>query len=235
MKVVTVSNRIPTEPYYCWHAFMESLRRFHYTPIVLGLGEPWNGLMTPPRKMRDWLRNGNATDEIIIMCDSWDLVFADSPDAIEEEFKNLTSTRLLWNAEKTQWPDTGLNFPDVGTPYRYLNSGFVVGYASTLLKVIDMMNIDAIPDDHTNAAGVRVEPNHQEYFQRIYVENPALMAIDRSATICQALHAVEPDELDLTGNQIQNTITKSYPMVFHMNGTKETWRDKILTKLELPL
>jgi hypothetical protein len=234
MKIVTVSNKIPTEPYYCWPAFLESLRRFGYTPIVLGMGEPWKGLMTPPRKVREWLRQGNATDEIIIMCDSWDLVFAASPAAIEEEFKNLSSAPLLWNAEKTLWPDVGLKFPDVGTPYRYLNSGFVVGYAGALLEIIEAMDIDSIPDDHTNDAGVRIEPNHQEYFQRFFAEHPDSMTIDRDAVICQALHAVEPEELDMSQEKIQNTITKSYPMVFHMNGTKETWRDKILTKLNLP-
>lgn len=234
MKVVTVSNRIPTEPYYCWPAFIESLRRFNYTPIVLGMGEPWKGLMTPPRKMRDWLR-ANNTDEIIIMCDSWDLVFATNPDYIEQEFKRITSARLLWNAEKNQWPATEFNFPEVGTPYRYLNSGFVVGYANSLLQVIEEMEIDSIPDDHTNAAGVRIEPNHQEYFQQAFVYGSLPQVIDSEVRICQALHAVAPEELDLTGEYIQNTITKSFPMAFHMNGTHETWRDKILTKLGLPL
>lgn len=234
MKVLTVSNKIPTQPYYCWEAFHESLRRFDHTPLVLGMGKGWGGLMTKPRRIKSWLQQ-NVKNEIIIVCDCWDVVFAVDPKEIFEEFISSPHMHILWNAEKNLFPDSPLNFPDTGTPYRYLNSGFSIGYDFAYLSLLEKMNLDAIPDDHIDEQGNRVNPNDQFYFQQAFIDQLVPMALDKDVKFCQTLHAVAPEELDLTGERIQNTITKSFPMVFHMNGQKELWRDKILTKLNLPL
>ena len=241
MKVVTVSNKVPTAPYYCWEAFHESLRRFGFNPIVLGMGEHYGGLMTRPRKAREWLR-ANLSDEIVIICDSWDIVFARDPRQIENEFLNIryrhskeNPIKLVWNAEKTFFPeDHTLDFPECGTPYRYLNSGFAVGPANAHLELLEALNLDSIPDDHINEKGEQINPFEQPLVQAAFCKQVIPMLLDTDVRICQCLHAVTPEELDFTGERIQNTITKSFPMVFHMNGQKETWRDKILTKLNLP-
>lgn len=52
IQVVTVSNRMPTEPYYHFGAFLKSLEKFGVQPVVLGWNQPWNGLMTKPRLLR---------------------------------------------------------------------------------------------------------------------------------------------------------------------------------------
>jgi hypothetical protein len=66
-EIVTVANRIPSrerEPYYRPDVFFESLRRFAITPgaglTVLGMNEEWRGLMTKPRRLRNWLRAGGV-------------------------------------------------------------------------------------------------------------------------------------------------------------------------------
>ncbi len=235
MKILTVSNKIPTAPYYCWKAFHESLKRFGFEAIVLGMGEHYGGLMTRPRKAREWLR-ANSTGEVIIICDSWDIVFAASPKAIEDEFWRISDgARLIWNAEKTFFPyDAALNFPDPGTPYRYLNSGFAVGPASAHLELLEALNLDFIPDDHKDEHGVQVNPFEQPLVQKAYCDQVIPMMLDSNVEICQCLHAVTPKELDFTYEQIRNTITNTFPMVFHMNGQKELWREQILTKLKLP-
>ena len=236
MKVITVSNKVPTQPYYCWAAFNESLQRFGVTPLVLGMGEHWGGLMTKPRRLRDYLRS-NYTGEVIIVCDAWDVVFARSPEDVAKEFydERYEDTKILWNAEKNFFPfNPDLDFPETGTPYRYLNSGFSVGYDNAYLTLLESMDLDSIPDDHVDPAGQHVNPNDQEYFQQAFCKQPVPMMLDKDAIICQTLHAVEASELDLTNERIRNTVTGSYPMTFHMNGQKELWRDALLTKLDLP-
>ena len=239
MKILTVSNKVPTQPYYCWNAFHESLRRFGFEAIVLGMGEHYGGLMTRPRRARNWLReNCNDGDEPIIICDSWDIVFAQSPEEIEKEFYLLRDElgrvpQLIWNAEKTFFPPSDLVFPDPGTPYRYLNSGFAVGFASAHLALLEALNLDEIPDDHVDASGKQVNPFEQPLVQKAFCDQVIPMALDTYCRIAQCLHAVTPEELDLTGPRIRNTITNTYPMVFHMNGAKEPWLDKILAKLNL--
>ena len=234
MKILTVSNKVPTQPYYCWNAFHESLRRFGFEAIVLGMGEHYGGLMTRPRKAREWLRN-NPSEEVMIICDSWDIVFARSPDEIENEYYNIREgAHLVWNAEKTFFPfDPTLDFPDPGTPYRYLNSGFAIGPASAHLALLEALNLDSIPDDHVDTSGKQVNPFEQPLIQAAYCKQVIPMKLDTQVRICQCLHAVTPEELDLTGDFIRNTITDTNPMVFHMNGAKEPWLDKILTKLKL--
>ncbi len=237
MKILTVSNKIPTAPYYCWNAFHESLRRFGFKAIVLGMGEHYGGLMTRPRKAREWLR-ANQSDEIMIICDSWDIVFAACPWEIYKEYYNMRGDSLLvWNAEKTFFPyDPTLDFPDPGTPYRYLNSGFAIGPANAHLELLEALNLDSIPDDHVNAAGVQVNPFEQPLVQKAYCDQVIPMMLDTNCRLVQCLHAVAPEELclNISPEQIQNTITGTFPMVFHMNGAKEPWLDKILTKLNLP-
>jgi hypothetical protein len=230
MKIVTVSNKIPTQPYYCWAAFHESLRRFGHSAIVLGMNEPWGGLMTKPRRLREWLRH-NVEGDIIIVCDSWDVVFAANP---FNETYYLKDSHILWNAEKNLFPDPSLNFPPVGTPYRYLNSGFAVGWDHAFLRLLEKMNLDAIPDDHIDGAGNHINPNDQLYFQQAFVNQFVPMTLDTTAAVCQTLHGVLAEELDLTGDRITNRITGKSPMAFHMNGQKELWRDAILQKLNLP-
>ena len=234
MKILTVSNRVPTQPYYCWRAFHESLKRFGFEAIVLGMGEHYGGLMTRPRRARNWLR-GNQSMEIMIICDSWDIVFARSPEEIEKEFEAMRNgNELIWNAEKTFFPESGLIFPDPGTPYRYLNSGFAIGPAIAHLDLLESLNLDEIPDDHIDASGKQVNPFEQPLVQAAFCKQVIPMGLDTECRIVQCLHAVTPEELDLTGDFIRNTITDTHPMVFHMNGAKEPWLDKILAKLKLP-
>lgn len=235
MKILTVSNKVPTQPYYCWNAFHESLRRFGFEAIVLGMGEHYGGLMTRPRKAREWLRT-NPSNEIMIICDSWDIVFAQSPVEITAAYEEMMGavSGLIWNAEKTFFPfDPTLEFPDPGTPYRYLNSGFAVGPANEHLALLEALNLDSIPDDHKDATGKQINPFEQPLVQKAYCNQVIPMILDTHVRICQCLHAVTPEELDLTGERIRNTITNTYPMVFHMNGAKEPWLDKILNKLNL--
>lgn len=235
MKILTVSNKVPTEPYYCWNAFHESLKRFGFEAIVLGMGEHYGGLMTRPRKAREWLRK-NQSDEVMIICDSWDVVFAESPTLIETAFNEIRGRgRLVWNAEKTFFPeDYTLDFPNPGTPYRYLNSGFAIGPADAHLDLLESLNLDSIPDDHINEKGEQINPFEQPLVQNAFCNGKIPMTLDTHCEIVQCLHAVTPQELDLTSERIRNTITNTHPMVFHMNGAKEPWLDKILTKLNLP-
>jgi hypothetical protein len=231
MKIVTVSNKIPTQPYYCWAAFHASLDRFGHKAVVLGMDQPWGGLMTKPRRLREWLRQ-NVEGDTIIVCDSWDVVFAENPTLAPLRVEAVG--QIVWNAEKNLFPDPTLPFPEVGTPYRYLNSGFAMGLDYKFLALLEKMNLDSIPDDHIDAAGNHINPNDQLYFQQAFVNQLVPMSLDTTATMCQTLHGVTAEELDLTGERITNRVTGKAPIAFHMNGQKELWRDAILQKLNLP-
>ncbi len=231
--VVTVCSHAPTQSYYAFDAFLASLKRYGVEPIILGWEQPWTGLMNKPRHLLNRLR-GVDWERPIIVCDAFDVVFADDPEKIIDKFKQIRKfARIMWNAEKNLFPDATLNFPPCKTSYRYLNSGFSVGYVEDYVRLLENMHLENIPNDYVNEKGERIGPNDQLYYQQQFLAQPVDMALDSKAEICQTLHGVGPDELDFSGDRIRNVETGSYPLCFHLNGQKELWRDKLLAKLGL--
>lgn len=110
--VVAVVNRRPKEPYYHFETFLESLRRFSAEPVILGLDEEWRGLMTKPRRLRKWLRDGRCDADLLIVSDAFDVVFAAPPEEVADEVLRRFETvgaandlrAVVFNAEKGLFP-----------------------------------------------------------------------------------------------------------------------------------
>lgn len=223
IQVVTVTSRIPgpAEPYYRYGLFVESLKRFGVEPVVLGMGEPWFGLMTKPKRMRDWLRG--YTDELVIWTDSFDVVFAAHPDEVAARYLKLwPSMPVLYNAERGIWPRADLadRFPECGTPWRYLNCGLMIGPPKDMLKVLDWMDLDGMPGDCLDPLrpGHKCEPNDQAWHQMAWSAKPTAMAIDTQCEIFQSCSACSMDDFNMAGGIISNRLTGTTPMIFHCNG-----------------
>lgn len=218
VEVATVSNRVPKESYYRYGAFLASLEKLGVEPTVLGMDEPWNGLMTKPNHFRKWLREGKNKTERIILCDAWDIIFAEHPDRIGEACASFGDA-IMFNGEKGCWPRSELadKFPDGGTPWRYLNSGFMCGPASQILKLLESMELERIGVDRKDN-GRSIEPNDQGEFQYAFTCQPVPMKVDNACYFSQTLSACTMEEFDLSGPRIRNRVTNSYPGVFHFNG-----------------
>lgn len=246
VEVVTVCDKKPTQPYYHYDEFLASLMRYGTVLTVLGFGQGWEGLVTKPKRLRHHLRYGCKAD-IVIACDCWDVVFQKHPDEIAERYQTLwPSLPVVFNAERNLFPRTDLEafFPETGTPWRYLNSGFMIGRRDDLLTMIETVDWDAIPPDHQLAedtdityAGVtrRYEkdswfcPNDQGDYQEIFSKQPVPMTLDVSAELCITGHGASLEEFDLSEpEEVRNTITDTVPGVFHFNGDA---KEKVLPPL----
>lgn len=232
MQVVTVANRVPTEPYYRFHEFVESLAKFDVKPVVLGMNEWWKGLMTKPFRYREYLR-ANPTGRVIL-CDAFDVVFAQHPESVDEWCRHVFGDDMVvFNGEKGCWPREDLKeyFPDMGSPWRYLNSGFLIGRADRVLAILEAMDIETIGFDPPGGP----YPNDQGEFQRLYAERPDLgMVVDTDCVLAQTLSACALDEFDFTGSMIRNRMTGEAPGAFHCNGgSKEIFQDALFAKLGL--
>ncbi|MCI0417993.1 MAG: hypothetical protein L0312_02025 [Acidobacteria bacterium] len=222
--VITVSSRNPKEPYYHYQKFLKSLDRFRVIPVVLGMNQPWHGLMTKAFLYRDYLRAGNLNSsggDTIILCDAWDIIFQRHPDEIGKLcLDHYDPNAVVFNGEKACWPRADLSdsFPDQGTPWRYLNCGFICGPALAILAMIEAMNIDAIGVDRKLPNGQKIEPNDQGEFQALYSKQPVKMIVDSKCLLAQTLSACTLDEFDLSGEFIKNKVTGTIPGVFHFNG-----------------
>lgn len=235
-RVITVSSRVPREPYYHYDKFLKSLRNFNVEPTVLGLGGNWQGLMTKAFEYREWLRGGGDKAGQVILCDAWDIVFAMHPDIIGALCIDHYGDAVVFNGEKACWPRADLadTFPDLGTPWRYLNCGFICGPAQLILQMLEAMNLESIGLDRKLPDGRKIEPNDQGEFQKLYGSQPVRMTVDCECLISQTLSACTLDEFDLSGEFIRNKVTGTAPGVFHFNGgSKNDLMPQFLAKLKL--
>lgn len=238
-QVVTVSSRIPDKvktPYYHFDKFLESLLRFEVTPTVLGMDELWSGLMTKPNLLRAWLRAGNNTSDRLIVSDAWDIIFDAHPDGIGEWCAQLFGDAIVFNAEKACWPRSDLSehFPETGTPWRYLNSGFMCGPASRILALLESMNLEEIGVDCRRPDGTKSEPNDQGEYQKAFVAQPVPMVVDGKCQLAQTFSGCTLDEFDLSSAWIRNKMTGTHPGVFHFNGgSKNLILPAVLEKMGL--
>ena len=168
--VITVSSRNPKEPYYHYGKFIASLKRFNVDPVVLGMNQHWQGLMTKAFLYRDYLRNLlkdiDGPGSHIILCDAWDIVFACSPDSVGAVCRDAYGDAVVFNGEKACWPraDLAHTFPNANDPAHYpcpyLNCGFICGPASSILAMLEAMNLESIGMDRVEN-GKKIEPNDQ--------------------------------------------------------------------------
>lgn len=249
-QVITVSSYDPKPAYYRPGAFRASLAKFGVTATNLGENREWHGLMTKPRLYREFLRAGRQEGDVLIITDSWDVFFQAHPDEIVDLWMRDYSSSpngsyVVFNAERSCFPcapDTTAYFDAVvdrdkkiGTPWRYLNSGFMVGTDVQILKLLESMDLDSIPDDYQRPDGSWFNPNDQEQFQLAFCKQPVPMCLDYYAEICMAAHGSTLDELDFSGPRIKNKITGSTPLAIHCNGdAKNSLAPAILNHLGLP-
>jgi hypothetical protein len=243
VQVVTVTSRIPDrqrEPYYRYNLWHDSLTHLGCEPTVLGMGEHWGGLMTKPRRLRDWLRSGACTADTLIVTDSYDVVFTAPPEEVAaawhakhvDEYKRSS---ILFNAEKGIFPRGELahrfehesSYGQNGTPWfneggqspwRYLNSGFYIGEPTRILQLLEAMWLDDIHDDYQRRDGGWTHPNDQGWYQTLFCAQPVPMTLDYRAEVVQCCSACTIEEFDLTGKRIKNVVTGTEPLVWHFNG-----------------
>lgn len=218
-RIVTVSNRRPTEWYYLQNSFYRSLEGYD----VLTL-QPyhWGGLMTKPRTLFAAIEQGMIKEDYIIFPDSWDLVFAAKPEEVIETYLTFGSDVVI-SAEKNCFPadlkDEYDKLAEPETPYNYLNSGFIVGKTDAIFECLKAMDLPSIPDDYyDNEKGCAVHPNDQFEWQKIFLKQPVSIHLDRYQILSQTLHDADINDFDFSKERIRNKVTGSYPCSWHFNG-----------------
>jgi hypothetical protein len=226
-EVVGVASRWPDrskEPYYNHEAWLDSLRRFDAAPSVIGLGEPWGGLITIPRHMRKWLRAGMCKSEFLIFSNCFDVIFTAHPDEVAARWGG--GDDVMFNTEKDLFPASKLahSFPDTGSPWRYLNSGLYIGKPERILAMLDAMWLDELHDDHVSPdelhGGTNLVVNvvDQNWFQLLFAAQAVPITLDTKCECFQTFSSCTWDEFDLSGKQVKNKATGTTPLVLHCNG-----------------
>lgn len=219
-QVVTVSSHIPSQNYYRYDCFLESLRRFAEVPTVLGTTSPWRGLMTKPFLYREWLRGGHNTSDRLIICDAWDVLFLAHPHGIGDRCAELFGDSIVFNGERGLWPCGELtnDFPDTGT-WRYLNSGFMCGPADKILALLESMDLESIGVDRRNETNTDwIYPNDQGEIQKVFAKQVVPMVVDTQCQIAMTFSATADEDFHIHDNVLYNRVTGTTPGVGHFNG-----------------
>lgn len=218
--VIAVSDRIPTEAYYCYQGFHDSLAKFGHEATILGAGKPYTGMMSRLKLPLAYMRT--ISDEHVILCDCWDLLFLASPLDIVEQFE-AKNTPIVISAERTLFPalDYG-EYPVGDTDCRYLNAGFIVARREALIEMLELIGTESMPDDHQREDGSWQHYSEQELLHKIFCKYPWSMRLDYGSQLCQNMYKTHPGEVMMTHSGIVNTIYDTKPMAIHWNGPAKT-------------
>lgn len=233
-QVITASSRRPHESYYFLDQFEASAARHGIVPHFLNEG-PWLGLMTKPKHLLKYIEREGSKFDYLIMVDSWDVIWMTPLDEILYNYKAFGNS-IVFNAEKSCFPRSDLaeRHPESTTPYRFLNSGFVIGPTERILSMLREMRLETVPDDKL-ADGTVVNTNDQAIFMAYYVENQSKIRLDTLGVLCQSLHGSEPNEFEflLEKQRVRSRETGNSPCVFHGNGSGKAALKQIIDWLKL--
>ena len=236
--LVTVANKIPREPYYTFREFFMSLQDVE--PIILGkeAGE-YGGLGSKPRLLYKAIKDGVIKEKHIVFCDCFDIVFTSHPDQLFTKYMHLGAPEFIISTERNCFPaGTKAEYDALNPPtsFKYLNSGMIVAETEAMLAVLEAMDAENIPNDYYDAvAQQQINPNDQEYYQKIFLQQPVPMVLDYFQDLCCTLHDVKAEDLAFLERGVMNVETKTYPSSFHFNGGAKTGglREPILNFLQL--
>ncbi|XP_065582274.1 procollagen-lysine,2-oxoglutarate 5-dioxygenase 1-like isoform X1 [Artemia franciscana] len=217
--VVTVATN-ETDGY---NRFMRSAKLYTIPVKVLGMGEVWKGgdvkrtvggghKVNLLKKALEEYKDDK--EKIVAFTDSYDVIFAGSPEKIIQQFKTFQA-RVVFSAEGFCWPDQNLADQYPAAPLRgkrFLNSGGFIGYASDLYEIVSHKEIDDSDDDQLYYTLIYLDAGLRDKFQ---------MKLDHRAEIFQNLNgAVSDIEIRFRGKEayVQNTAYKTVPLIVHGNG-----------------
>lgn len=231
-----VSNRIPTEDYYCYDAFMKSTEGMN-SLMVAGIGTFYVGLCDKAKFLYRAIQFGHIKTKYVIVADVWDLVFCCQPEEIILRF--LEQDCDVWfSSEKNCFPSDYKDEYDkleATTAYKYLNSGMIVAYTYKMLELLEAMKIEEVPTDYFDGEK-NVHFVDQTEYGKAFLMQPVKMKLDYEQKLSRTLHNATLDELDFSETRIRNIDTGSYPCTIHFNGNGKSengLRPAILKHLNL--
>ena len=238
-QVVTVRNKIPHQWYYLTKQFHDSLKDHPCTVVNYSADSEWVGLTTKPKWLYRAIMEKQIDAKYMIFCDSWDLVFAATPEEIMSRYHSFDGDIVI-SAERNCFPgDLKDEFDKYRqpTPYKYLNSGFIVGRMDAILTCLEAMDLPNMLDDHWQPEkNCAYHGNDQFEWMKIWDKQPVSINLDKYQSLSQTLHEVDISEFDFSGERIKNILTNSMPCTFHFNGgskDKNEIRNPILKHLNL--
>jgi hypothetical protein len=177
-------------------------------PLQLyGIGEPWPWFKEGKiRRLAEEIRQRRRQHTLVLFVDAFDSFFLKPLEVIETRYHEAM-TGIFAAGEQTCWPfhDWAPRYPECKTPWKYLNSGGVIGRIDLVLRVLEWAY--EIFDELSN--------DDQCCWNKAFLEHPEFgISIDHQCSIFQTMSGGP----FLTEGTFRNTVTGTSPCVLHYNG-----------------
>jgi hypothetical protein len=177
-----------------------------------GHGEPWPGFMGRIKGAAEYLRG--RTEERVLFLDSSDTFVLDPASKLSAWFgtRILLGGATIIAGEKNCYPEPSLapKFRYTRGPYKYPNGGCWGGWRKWVLEDLDLLVEGQTRDDDQYEWSILLPPR----------------AVDNKCELFQTMYGFRDGDIDW--NTFRNTLTGTYPSVFHFNGRapgrEETYR-----------
>lgn len=225
-------------PYYCFKEWRESLRRYSVEPLILGQPPhawPWGGLVSKVKFLKRAIDTKLIDADVVIFADCFDLVYAAHPREVVDAFVRM-NVPIVIGAETSCFTahnniQLGPLHPPSPSRFKYVNTGFIIGYTEALDEALDEMEVEYLRDDYRLPGGGNVEDNDQNAWMRQLLFGKVRMGLDNTASLVLNHHGVAPQELEfLADRKICLRETGTIPLVHHWNGSKENPTKNLVLK-----
>jgi hypothetical protein len=200
--------------------FADTCDRFGIEPVVFGMGVPFGGLSTKPKKLQRALRSIKG---LVLFADSYDVAIAGTVDDILERYYKIPKkSSIVFAAEKRCFPVEPwlLDYPPCPTPWKYLNCGGIIGQAEELIELMERAGIQG----WHNMQNDQLYFTHAFLFGQNHTVTPPPVSLDYNCELFQCLWDTA-DQIDYNGFDkkpcIINKVTGTKPVVMHANGVTD--------------
>ncbi len=178
----------------------KSAKSWGYKFSVLAEGQEWKGFKTYTNAIINFLKT-RPPDEIIVNLDCYDVIIAGPPEELSKKFYSFQKDIVTGGEDVCIFNCHRHSCRVNNDKYKWVNSGFVMGSASELLKLFEYIIVESPGDDQIGVA---------KYMDTY----PHKVAVDGNQMIMANIRSI--DELNcIANNRFQHTETGYIPVIVH--------------------
>jgi len=178
----------------------KSARKWGYEYTILGKGREWKGFSTKIKLIIEFL-NSREPDEIVVIVDAYDLLFAGPPGELEKKFLSMSSPIVAGGEDMCILNCHKHSCKVNNERYKWVNGGCIIGRVQALIDAY-VYTLQVSPEDD------------QIGIAKYMDENPSKVTIDGNQMIVANVRST--DELNcIAGGRFQHTETQHIPVIIH--------------------
>jgi len=186
---------------------LESAKLHNVQVHNLATSAKWNGFISKLIAITTFIDN-LPNDDIVCFVDAYDVIINADTDTILAMFHSK-KVELLFGAEINLHPPSlkEIIYPESPTLFRYVNSGFYIGYVRAIKSML-------VPEDYLKLT------DDQEYISRYYVANHTSLKLhlDVQTNMVLNMYKVMWDALEIKSGVVKFIPFQTAPCFIHFNG-----------------